>query len=149
MVGVIHPASSDILLLVYRDGPRNESEWVTVRRGAVTLAESGNLLMMWGRGVPSRTDQGEWMEDAKMLPDVGTAAYKAAQVKDGSNWLARQNGSTRPAPPVTGSTGRMCFRVKEDRNKLFAREFPEGRRVGRGPDRDGRGRRLYRQRSPI
>ena len=49
-----------------------------MRRSAVTLAESGNLLMMRGRA----RDQGDWMKDAKLLVDVGNAAYKAAQAKD-------------------------------------------------------------------
>ena len=78
MVDLIHPASNDILLFVYRGGPRDEKEWAAVRRGAVTLAESGNLLMMRGRA----RDQGAWMKDAKMLVDAGTAAYKASQAKD-------------------------------------------------------------------
>jgi hypothetical protein len=78
MVDLIHPASNDILLFVYRGGPKDEKEWAAVRRGAVTLAESGNLLMMRGRA----RDQGVWMKDAKMLVDAGTAAYKAAQAKD-------------------------------------------------------------------
>ena len=78
MVDLMHPASNDILLLIYRGGPRDEKEWAVVRRGAVTLAESGNLLMMRGRA----RDQGEWMKDAKMLMDAGTAAYQAAQAKD-------------------------------------------------------------------
>lgn len=78
MVDLIHPASNDILLFVYRGGPKDEKEWAAVRRGAVTLAESGNLLMMRGRA----RDQGAWMKDAKMLVDAGTAAYKASQAKD-------------------------------------------------------------------
>ena len=78
MVDLIHPASNDILLFVYRGGPKDEKEWAAVRRGAVTLAESGNLLMMRGRA----RDQGAWLKDAKMLVDAGTAAYKAAQAKD-------------------------------------------------------------------
>jgi hypothetical protein len=78
MLDLIHPASNDILLLVYRGGPTNENEWAAVRRGAVTLAESGNLLMMRGRA----RDQGDWAKDVKMLVDAGTAAYKAAQAKD-------------------------------------------------------------------
>jgi hypothetical protein len=78
MVDLIHPASNDILLLVYRGGPQDEKEWAAVRRGAVTLAESGSLLMMRGRA----RDQGAWMKDAKMLVDAGTTAYKAAQAKD-------------------------------------------------------------------
>jgi len=78
MVDLIHPSSNDILLFVYRGGPKDEKEWAAVRRGAVTLAESGNLLMMRGRA----RDQGAWLKDAKMLVDAGTAAYKAAQAKD-------------------------------------------------------------------
>ena len=78
MVDLIHPASNDILLFVYRGSPADEKEWAAVRRSAVTLAESGNLLMARGRA----RDQGDWMKDARMLADVGTAAYKAAQAKD-------------------------------------------------------------------
>ena len=78
MLDLIHPASNDILLFVSRGAPKNEAEWAAVRRSAVTLAESGTLLMM-----PDRVrDRGDWMKDAKMLGDVGAAAYKAAQAKD-------------------------------------------------------------------
>src|SRR4029077_4660935 len=80
MVELIHPASNDILLFIYRGGPKDEKEWAAVRRGAVTLAESGNLLMMRGRA----RDQGDWMKDAKLLVDAGNSAYKAAQAKDGN-----------------------------------------------------------------
>ena len=78
MLDLIHPTSNDILLFVSRGAPKNEAEWAAVRRSAVTLAESGTLLMM-----PDRVrDRGDWMKDAKMLGDVGAAAYKAAQAKD-------------------------------------------------------------------
>ncbi|HEV2202708.1 MAG TPA: hypothetical protein VGR73_23055 [Bryobacteraceae bacterium] len=80
MLDLVHPSSNDILLMIYRGGPRDYKEWATVRRGAVTLAESGNLLMMRGRA----RDQGEWMKDSKLLVDAGNAAYKAAQTKDGA-----------------------------------------------------------------
>jgi hypothetical protein len=78
MVDLIHPASNDILLFVNRGATNDEKEWASVRRGAVTLSEAGNLLMLRGRA----RDQGEWMKDAKMLADAGAAAYKAAQAKD-------------------------------------------------------------------
>ena len=78
MLDLIHPSSNDILLAIYRGGPKDDPEWAAVRRGAVTLAESGNLLMMRGRA----RDQGDWMKDAKLLVDAGNAAYKAAQAKD-------------------------------------------------------------------
>ena len=78
MVDLIHPASNDILLFVNRGSATDEKEWAAVRRSAVTLAESANLLMVRGRA----RDQGDWMKDAKALADVGSAAYKAAQAKD-------------------------------------------------------------------
>jgi hypothetical protein len=78
MLDLIHPASNDILLLIYRGGPKDERDWAAVRRSAVTLAESGNLLLQRGRA----RDQGDWMKDAKLLADAGAAAYKAAQAKD-------------------------------------------------------------------
>ena len=45
---------------------------------AVLLGESGNVLMMPGRA----RDQGQWMTDARMLVDAGSAAYRAARAKD-------------------------------------------------------------------
>jgi len=78
MLDVIHPSSNDILLAIYRGEPKNEKDWAAVRRAALTLAESGNMLMARGRA----RDQGDWMKDAKLLVDAGNAAYKAAQAKD-------------------------------------------------------------------
>src|ERR1051325_5800871 len=78
MLDVIHPSSNEILLAIYRGGPKDEREWAAVRRSALTLAESGNMLMLRGRA----RDQTDWMKDAKLLVDAGNAAYKAAQAKD-------------------------------------------------------------------
>jgi len=80
MLDLIHPSSNDILLAIFRGGPKDEKEWAAVRRSAVTLAESGNLLMMEARA----RDQGDWVKDAKLLVDAGNSAYKAAQAKDGA-----------------------------------------------------------------
>ena len=88
MLDLIHPSSNDILLAIYRGGPKDEKEWAAVRRGAVTLAESGNMLMMRGRA----RDQEDWMKDAKLLVDVGNSAYKAAQARD-TNALAGLAGA--------------------------------------------------------
>ncbi len=79
MQDLIYPASNEILLFVYRGQPKTETDWANVRRSAITLAESGNLLTMPGRAPAS---QGDWAKDAKTLSDIGTAAYKAAQAKD-------------------------------------------------------------------
>jgi len=75
MLDLIHPASNDILLFVNRGAPKSDAEWAVVRRSALTLRESGDLLAM--RNLP-----GDWAKDAKTLTDVGAAAYKAAQTKD-------------------------------------------------------------------
>jgi hypothetical protein len=75
MLDVIHPASNSVLLAINRGGPTDDKEWAEVRRGAMTLAESGNLLIMRNRAAA-------WVADAKLLMDAGTAAYKAADAKD-------------------------------------------------------------------
>jgi len=75
MLDVIYPASNSVLLAINRGGPADEKEWADVRRGALTLAESGNLLIMRNRA-PA------WVADAKLLMDAGTTAYKAADAKD-------------------------------------------------------------------
>lgn len=88
MLDLIHPSSNDILLAINRGDTKNEKEWASVRRAALTLAESGNLLMLRGRA----REQADWMKDAKLLIDVGNAAYKAAQAKD-ANALAGLAGA--------------------------------------------------------
>ena len=77
MVDIIYP-TSDAIFYIERDAPKNDHEWGVVRMNALTLAESGNLLMIDRRA----RDQGDWIKDSKLLIDVGTAAYKAAQAKD-------------------------------------------------------------------
>ena len=77
MVNMIYP-TSDAIFYIDREPPKNQVEWIALQNQALTLAESGNLLMM-----PSRAkDQGNWIKDSKMLVDVGAAAYKAALAKD-------------------------------------------------------------------
>jgi cytochrome c556 len=108
MLDLIHPASNDILLFVSRGAPKDEKEWAAVRRSAVTLAESGNLLMARGRA----RDQGDWMKDAKALVDAGAAAYKAALAKD-ANALAK----------LTDSLDASCTTChKQYRPNVFPRE---------------------------
>jgi len=107
MVDIIHPASNEILLFVSRGASQDEKDWDRVRRSAITLAESGNLLMMRGRA----RDQGDWMKDAKQLVDVGTAAYKAAQDKDAKALAA-----------LTGSVDASCTNChKQYRPNVFPR----------------------------
>ena len=77
MIDVIYPTSNAVFYL-FREPPKNDVQWDEFKTQALTLAESANLLMM-----PSRArDQDKWMEDAKLLWDVGNAAYRAAQAKN-------------------------------------------------------------------
>jgi hypothetical protein len=83
MTSMVYPAANDLLLSIARGGPKDDKEWMAAQRSAVLLGESGNVLMMRGRA----RDQGEWMKDAKMLVDAGSAAYRAARARD-TNALA-------------------------------------------------------------
>jgi hypothetical protein len=74
MLDVIYPASNNVLLAINRD-PADEKEWADVRRGALMLAESGNLLIM-------RNRTAAWVADARLLLEAGAAAYKAADARD-------------------------------------------------------------------
>jgi cytochrome c556 len=77
MIDVIYP-TSDAIFYVERNPPKNDQEWGVLRANALTLAESGNLLMMGSRA----RDQDGWIKDAKLLVDAGAAAFKAARAKD-------------------------------------------------------------------
>jgi hypothetical protein len=78
MLDMIYPASNDLLLLIYRGGPKDENEWAAARRDGMALSESGNLLMMPGR----MRDENDWGAHVKMLADAGVSAYKAAEGKN-------------------------------------------------------------------
>jgi hypothetical protein len=92
MTSMVYPAANDLLLSIARGGPKDDKEWMAVQRSAVLLGESGNVLMMRGRA----RDQGEWITNAKMLVDAGTAAYRAARNKDTSALTALE-------APINGS----------------------------------------------
>ena len=58
--------------------PQDEEEWERVWAAALTVAESGNLMMM-----PSRAlDQGEWIRMSQAMVDVGIKAAQAAEDQD-------------------------------------------------------------------
>ena len=77
MVDLIYP-TSDAIFYISRGEPANEIEWNRLQLNALTLAESANLLM-----APERArDQEQWMADAQLLLDVGTAAYRSAKARD-------------------------------------------------------------------
>jgi len=77
MIDIIYPMS-DAIFYVDREPPKSQHDWDVLRTDALTLAESGNLLMMEGRA----RDQKNWIMESKMLADIGGKAYKAAQAKD-------------------------------------------------------------------
>lgn len=76
MVSVVYPPANELLLAMHR-GATGDKEWAAVQRNAIQLGEAGNLLILRGR-----TIQGDWAKDARLLVDVGAAAYKAAKAKD-------------------------------------------------------------------
>ena len=57
--------------------PKTDEQWATVRNGAATLAEAGNLLMLEGRA----KDKKEWMAAARRLTDNAEKALKAAEAR--------------------------------------------------------------------
>jgi cytochrome c556 len=77
MLDVIYP-TSDQIFYVSRDEQKTEKDWIALRRNALILAESANLLMADNRA----RDKDKWMKDARLLLDVGNKAYKAAKAKD-------------------------------------------------------------------
>jgi hypothetical protein len=63
---------------VHENYPQTEEEWFEVWEAGMTLAESGNLMMM-----PSRAlDQGEWMRLSEAMVDAGLNAARAADAQD-------------------------------------------------------------------
>jgi hypothetical protein len=111
MVDVLYPAS-DALFYAFRQPPKNEHEWNILQGQALIVAETGNLLMM-----PSRArDQVKWMADAKLLVDVGAAAYKAAKAKnmDGINALNQQLNDA-------------CVACHQDYRPNYRRRTPEAK----------------------
>jgi hypothetical protein len=77
MIDIIYP-TSDAIFYVDREPLKTQRDWDVVKTNALTLAESGNLLLMDGRA----RDQKNWVLESKMLIDIGAKAYKAAQAKD-------------------------------------------------------------------
>jgi hypothetical protein len=77
MVHMIYPTSDAVFYITTRV-PKTDEQWAALQAQTLTLAESANLLMM-----PSRArGRDQWIKDAKLMLDVGTAAFKAAKAKD-------------------------------------------------------------------
>jgi hypothetical protein len=63
---------------VHENFPKTDEEWEAVWASALTIAESGNLMMI----PPRAKDDGDWMTFSSQLIDAGMAAAKAAEEKD-------------------------------------------------------------------
>jgi hypothetical protein len=58
--------------------PENDEEWEAVWAAALSIAESGNLLMM----APRAIDDGAWMQFSRSLIEAGVEAAAAAEAHD-------------------------------------------------------------------
>lgn len=63
---------------VTEEFPETDEEWEEVWAAAMSLAESGNLLMMPPRAI----DGGDWFRYSQRLVDVGAEAAAAAEARD-------------------------------------------------------------------
>ena len=80
MTAITAPAS-DIVFHAVSGVPQNETEWKKVENSALTLAESGNLLMLPGRS----RDNAEWVKHSQAMIDAAKLAMKAAREKNPDN----------------------------------------------------------------
>ena len=60
MLGIVKP-TSDVVFKFQFDPRKTDEEWATLQNNALTLAETGNLLLLPGRA----KDNGEWTKNAK------------------------------------------------------------------------------------
>ena len=58
--------------------PKTDEEWTAVRNAAITVAESGNLLML----VPRAKNGDDWMRLAQQMVNTGEEAIRAAEAKN-------------------------------------------------------------------
>ena len=58
--------------------PETEEEWLSVRYGAMSIIEAGNLLMMDSRAI----DQEQWISLTEGMMDAGMLAFQAAESED-------------------------------------------------------------------
>jgi leucyl-tRNA synthetase len=69
---------------VHEDFPETDEEWEEVWAAGMTIAESGNLLMM----APRAVDSGAWMQFSRALVEAGVEAAAAAINKDAEQVFA-------------------------------------------------------------
>lgn len=69
---------------VHENAPETPDEWLDVWAAGMTLAETGNLLMM----PPRALDDPEWIRYSTALVDVGFEAAQVARARDFEGVLA-------------------------------------------------------------
>ena len=77
MVDLIFP-TSNALFYISREEPKSGVEWADLELKFLTLAESANVLM----APPRARNEKQWMDDAKLMFDVGIKAYRYAKARD-------------------------------------------------------------------
>ena len=77
MLGIVAP-NADVLFKAPGAPPKDDKGWETVQGSALTLAETGNLLLLPGRA----KDRGDWTKFSKSLIAQGSRALQAANAKD-------------------------------------------------------------------
>jgi hypothetical protein len=92
MAAVVDPAADavweSVSITIDKTGehdrsPKTDEEWNAVRNSAVTLAESGNLLMI----SPRAKDDDQWMKMSRALVETSFKALQAAQERDAKKLL--------------------------------------------------------------
>ena len=64
--------------------PQTEEQWIAVRNHAITVSETGNLLMI----APRAADADQWMRFSRALVAAGEQAWRAADAKDADRLLS-------------------------------------------------------------
>ena len=77
MVHVLRPTSDAVFYITTRT-PTTNAEWGVLQAQALTLAESGNVLMLPGHA----RGRAQWLADARLVRDAGQKAFAAAKAKD-------------------------------------------------------------------
>ena len=70
--------ASDVIFDAASVEPKNDAAWQSVQDNAITLAESGNLMMLPGRA----RDNKEWAKESRAMIDAAIAASNAARAKN-------------------------------------------------------------------
>jgi hypothetical protein len=58
--------------------PKTDAEWTAIRNAAVTVAETGNLLLL----APHARDQGDWAVMTRKMIDEANKCVQAIEAKD-------------------------------------------------------------------